>query len=752
MFVVLVESCSQPASEVSDDPYFRQADSLLQLLTLEEKAGQMTNVGLTALTKGPFWNDFDTLLLDTAKMKDLLINQYVGSIQNKGKYPPSREEWHRIIKSVQQFVMEHSRHQIPVLFGMDAVHGAHYTAGSTMFPHQLGLAASWNPGHARIAGEVTAYEMRASSQPWNFAPVLDVSMQPLWGRIFETFGEDTHMHNVMGRAFIQGQQGSSLSDSTRVATCIKHFAGYGTPFNGKDRSPALIPEHYLRQYYIEPFRHAIEEGAITAMLNSGTVNGVPGHADHFLITDILKGELGLKGFVISDWEDVGRLASVHRVAKDAKDAARIAVNAGLDMSMVPYDASFATDIVELVNEGKIPMSRIDDAVRRILYVKFKLGLFDNAWHDPAGYTAFGSDEFAEKSYRAALESITLLKNDNGTLPIGVDNQRILITGPTSDALTALNGPWSRTWAGDDPSYDDPGKKTLLEALQDAFGDAQILHTPGTSYEGEVESEQHLLQKAGESDLVIVCLGERPATEKPSDIDELDLPQNQLELVQRLHNSGKPIIVVLLQGRPRIIREIEPLADAIIHAYWPGNEGGRALASLLSGVENFSGKLPYTYPRYSGTLHTYQHKVSDKLDHEFGLEGFNPQWEFGHGLSYTTFGYSDLRLSTDTVHTADAFSVQVSVTNTGTRSGKEAVQLYLRDLVATITPDDRKLIAFDKVHLEPGESKTLVFDVSYRDMQYMGTDNEWTATRSDYEILVGGQPGDLLSGKVFYAGP
>ncbi len=752
MFVVLVESCSQPSLEVQDNKHFRRADSLLQLLTLEEKAGQMTNIGLTAITQGPFWNDFDTLLLDTAKMRDLLINQHVGSIQNKGKYPPSKEEWHRIIKTVQQFVMENSRHQIPVLFGMDAVHGAHYTAGSTLFPHQIGLAASWNPELARVVGEVTAYEMRASSQPWNFAPVLDVSRQPLWGRIFETFGEDTHMHNVMGRAFIEGQQGSSWGDTTRVATCIKHFAGYGTPFTGKDRSPALIPEHDLRQYYIEPFRHAIEAGAITAMLNSGTVNGIPGHADHYLITDILKGELGLKGFVISDWEDIGRLASVHRVARDARDAARIAVNAGLDMSMVPYDASFATDVVDLVNAGKIPMSRIDDAVRRILYVKFKLGLFDNPWHDPAGYNDFGSEEFTEKSYQAALESVTLLKNDNGTLPISEDSPRILITGPTSDALTALNGPWSRTWAGDDPSYDDPGKKTVLEAMQDAFGKKRILYTPGTSYEGEVESEQHLLQKASRSDVVIVCLGERPATEKPSDIDELDLPRNQLDLVKRLHKSGKPIVLVLLQGRPRIIREIEPLADVIIHAYWPGHEGGRALASLIKGDDNFSGKLPYTYPRYSGALYTYQHKVSDKLDHEFGLEGFNPQWEFGHGLSYTTFAYSDLRLSADTVFTNEGFSLEVSVTNTGSRPGKEVVQVYLRDLVATITPDDRKLIAFDKVHLEAGESKTLAFEVSYHDMQYMGLDNEWTALSSDYEVLVGGLPGELLSGKVFYAGP
>ena len=752
-FVVLflVGSCRPPASEVPDNVHFQRADSLLQLLTLEEKAGQMTNVGLTALTKGPFWNDFDTLLLDTAKMRDLLINHHVGSIQNKGIYPPSREEWHRLIKTIQQFVLENSRHKIPILYGMDAVHGAHYTAGSTIFPHQIGLAASWNPELARITGEVTAYEMRASSQPWNFAPVLDVSMQPFWGRIFETFGEDTHMHNVMGNAFIQGQQGDDISDTTRVAVCMKHFVGYGTPFNGKDRSPALIPEHYLRQYYIEPFRHGIEQGAITAMLNSGTVNGIPGHADHYLITEVLKGELGLKGFVISDWEDVDRLATVHNVAKDAKDAARIAVMAGLDMSMVPYDASFATNVVELVNEGKIPMSRIDDAVRRILYVKFKLGLFEHAWHDPSGYTQFGSEEFAEESYRAALETMTLLKNENDLLPIKEKETKILITGPTSNALTALNGPWSRTWAGDDPTYDDPGKKTVLQAMQDMHGEENIRYTPGTDYEGEVESERHLLEKAARSDMIIIGLGERPATEKPSDIHELDLPANQIELVKRLHKSGKPIVLVLLQGRPRIIREAEPLADAIIHAYWPGHEGGRALASLLNGKANFSGKLPYTYPRYSGTLHTYQHKGSDKLDHEFGQEGFDPQWEFGFGLSYSTFEYSDLSLSADTIGTGNNLSVSIDVKNNGPMAGKEVIQLYLRDLVASITPDDRKLIGFEKIHLEPGESRRVAFSVDYDDLKFVDLNNQWIAERGDFEILAGGKPGNMLTGKFFYTG-
>jgi beta-glucosidase len=753
LLVILFTSVSQPVKNQDPDAlYFRQADSLMRLLTLEEKAGQMTNIGLTALTRGPFWNDLDTLELDVAKMHDLLITHHVGSVQNKGQYPPSAQEWHNIIKSIQQFVLENSRHKIPVLFGMDAVHGAHYTAGSTLFPHQIAIAASFNPELARITGEISAYEMRASSQPWNFAPVLDVSMQTQWGRIFETFGEDTYMNIVMGNAFIEGQQGNSLSDTTRVAVCLKHFVGYGTPFSGKDRSPAFIPEHYLRQYYIEPFRHAIEKGALTVMLNSGSVNGIPGHIDRYLITDILKGELGLKGFIISDWEDIGRLASVHRVAHDSKEAAKLAVLAGVDMSMVPYDASFAQHIVELVNEGQIPMSRIDDAVRRILFVKFKLGLFKNAWHNPEGYTRFGSEEFAHESYKAALEVVTLLKNENQLLPLENRNTRILITGPASHALTSLNGPWSRTWAGDNPRYDDEGKLTFLQAMQQEYGHANVMHTPGTGYDDEeVESEKALLRKASRADAIFIVLGEKPASEKFTDIHNLDLPANQLELVKRLHKSGKPIVLILLQGRPRVIREIEPMTTAILHAYWPGHEGGRALASLISGKENPSGRLPYTYPRFTGTMHTYHHKGSDKLDNTFGMDGFNPQWEFGHGLSYTSFTYSNLHLSSQTVHTGQSLRVNIDVQNTGSREGKEVVQLYLSDLIASITPDDRKLIGFQKVHLQPGQQTTLEFDVSYNDLMFVGLDNKWIAEKGEFMLRIGGGPGNMLEQNFHYMG-
>ena len=747
----LFSGCASHTAKDPDAVYFAKADSLLKLLTLEEKVGQMTNIGLTALTQGPFWTDADTLLLDSTKMKELLLVHGVGSVQNKGKYPPSRDEWYRIIKTLQEYVIANSRHKIPILFGIDGVHGANYTAGSTLFPHQIAVAATWNPEFARITGEVTAYELRASSTPWNYAPVLDVSMQPVWGRIFETFGEDTYINSVMGAAFIEGSQGSSLSDNTSAAVCLKHFVGYGTPFTGKDRSPVYIPEHYLRQYYLEPFRAAIEKGALTVMLNSGSVNGIPGHIDSYLVNEILKKELGFKGFVISDWGDISRLAEVHRVAKDSREAAKLSVLAGLDMCMVPYDASFAIEVIDLVNAGEIPMSRIDDAVRRILFVKFKLGLFEKSWHNPEDYPKFGSNEFAEMSKQAALEAITLLKNENSVLPLKGNNLKILVAGPGANSLTSLNGPWSRTFKGDDPSYDDEGKLSILQAMEATYGAKNVLYELGADYDGEIVNESALTRKANQSDVIFVCIGEKATTEKFSDIHNLELPQGQRELVKHLHKSGKPIVLVLLQGRPRVIREIEPLASAIFMAYWPGHEGGRALAELISGKANPSGKLPFTYPRHTNTLHTYQHKGSDKFDENFGMNGFNPQWEFGHGLSYTQFEFSNLTLSADTVNTGQNIQVTVDVKNTGNYGGKEVVQLYLRDLVASITPDDRKLIGFEKFYLNVGESQTVNLKISYNDLKFMGLDNKWIAEEGDFEILVGGNPSGMLVKKFYYTG-
>lgn len=731
-----------------DKKYLHQADSLLKLLSLEEKAGQMTNIGLTALTQGPFWTNADTLILDTAKMQQLLLLQHVGSVQNKGVYPPGTREWYRIIKTIQDYTLSNATHKIPILFGIDAVHGANYTAGSTLFPHQMGLAATWNPELAKACGEITAYELRASSTFWNYAPVLDISTQALWGRIIETFGEDTYLASAMGNAFIQGSQGLSFSDSTKVAVCLKHFVGYGSPYNGKDRSTAYIPENHLRQYYIEPFRQAIENGALSIMANSGAVNGIPGHADHYLLTTILKEELDFKGFVISDWNDIERLSTTHFVAENKREAAKIAVMAGIDMCMVPYDASFAEDIIDLVKKGEIPIERIDDAVRRILFAKFKLGLFNSCYNNPESYPLFGSVEFAHKSYLTAIESVTLLKNINNTLPLQKVSKKIFITGPAANLLTSLNGPWSRTWAGNDTTYDDKGKKTFLQAMQDMYGTENIIYSQGTLYEGDVENEKALLKKARKSDIIFVCLGEAPLTEKPSDINDLNLPDNQIELVKRLHKSGKPIVLILLQGRPRIIREIEPLASAILHAYWPGNEGGRALASLIKGNEVPSGKLPYTYPRYPASLQTYQHKGSDKLDSSFGMNAFDPQWQFGYGLSYSNFSFGNLSVMPQELNGNEDITVSITIRNTSLYPAKEVVQLYIRDLYASVSPDDRKLVAFKKVFLQPNESQIVLFTIPASSLSFVNPQNQQIAEKGEFEILAGSNPSELLSVKLF----
>ncbi len=729
------------------DPIERSVDKLISKMTLEEKVGQMTNIGLTAVCKGPFWSDADSIELDSAKLEYLLLEHHIGSIQNKGKYPPSREEWNRIIRIIQDYNISKSRLGIPVLMGIDAVHGANYTAASTLFPHQIACAATWDTEHSRKIGEITSYELRASSIPWNYAPVLDVSFQPLWGRIFETYGEDPYLAGMMGLAFIEGSQGEDVSDPYRTAVCLKHFVGYGTPVTGKDRSPAIISDIDLWQYYIPPFKSAIDAGALTIMLNSGSINGIPGHINHHLITEVLKGELGFKGLVISDWEDISKLVGMHNVAADRKEAVRLSVMAGMDMCMVPYDESFATDLVELVKEGKVPMSRIDDAVRRILYVKYRLGLFDRPYSDPEAYEKFGSDQFAEASYEAAKECITLLKNSGNILPLD-KRSTVLVTGPTSNTLNHLNGAWSRTWDGVSDQYNDKGKLTVMEAIAAKLGSDRVAFSQGSHTNSAVNIKETAAM-AKKYDAVIICLGEDPSTEKPSDIDELDIPDVQTELVKELAKSGKPLIVVLLEGRPRIIRELEPLADAIIMAYVPGQEGGRAIADVLFGDHNPSGKLPYTYPRYSGSIWRYNHKASDEMDNSFRMKGFTPQYQFGEGLSYTTFNYSDFALSRDTITGDEQVGVTVSVTNNGTRKGKEVIQLYIRDLVASVAPDVRKLVRFSKIELAPGETKEVSFMLDKKDLSLIGIDNKWVTETGRFKLFVGGNPKELLENDLYY---
>ena len=730
--VFAVQSC-EPIEKSSDgEATNNPVDSLLNLMTIEEKAGQMTNVSLMTLAEGDFWMKRDTVILSPEKMKVILADNFVGSVQNLGTYPFSPEEWRQNIGLVQEYVRENTRLQIPVIYGIDAVHGANYTAGSTLFPHQLGLAATWNTNLSREMGRITAYEMKASGIPWNYGPVLDVSTQPLWGRIFETFGEDTYITSQMGNAMIEGMQGDSISDKYSAAVCLKHFLGYGSPHNGKDRSPAYIPERRLREIYMPPFQEAIDNGAKTVMLNSGSLNGVPSHGDKWLITEILKGEMGFTGFTISDWEDVTNLHKVHQVVKTEREAVKLAVNSGLDMCMAPYDAGFAQLLVELVHDGEVKESRVDDAVRRILQVKFDLGLFDEALTDPQDYPKFGSDAFADASLKAAEESITLLKNTDNILPLAKD-QRVFVTGVAGNSLNYLNGAWSRTWSGEVADYNDPNKKTIHEAVM-SLAETSMTFVQGTGYTEDVNIEK-AVAAAKTADVVVVCIGEKPATEKPSDIEDLEMPKAQLNLVKKLAATGKPVILVLVEARPRVISEVEPLADAILMAYLPGNEGGRAIANILFGDVNPSGKLPLTYPRHTGSIWTYNHTRADTRDAGFGFDAFNPQYEFGHGLSYTSFAYSDFELSADSSDLSAPISLKVTVRNTGDRMGKEVVQLYSSDLVASVVPAVRSLKRFEKIELQPGEAKDVAFELNASDFAFVNTENEWVAEAGDFTLSI-----------------
>ncbi len=739
--ILLFVSCGNVKNEGKN-----KIEELIQQMTLEEKVGQMTNIGLTAVCKGPFWSNADSLEIDIEKLNKLILKYHIGSIQNKGKYPPTKEEWYNIISQIQDFTLEKSRLKIPILFGNDGVHGANYTASSTLFPHQIACAATWNAKHAEKMGEITAYEMRASSIPWNYAPVLDISLQPLWGRIFETFGEDTYLTTQMTNSFIKGSQGNSLSDNTKAAVCLKHFIGYGNPNNGKDRGTANIVENELRQYYLPPFEEGIRSGAKTIMINSGSVNGIPGLVNHHLITDLLKGELEFHGFVISDWDDLTKLVYAHNVAKDNKEAAKLAVLAGMDMCMVPYNESFAIDIVELVKQGEIPIERIDDAVRRILKVKFELGLFEKPYTSPEQYPLFASEEFSNASYEAAKECITLLKNENETLPID-KTKKILVCGPTANSINFLNGAWSRTWSGQEENYNDTNKATILDAIIEKAGKNNVHYGQGTSFTEDINIDSTVFLSQ-ECDIIIACIGEKPATEKPSDIEELELSEVQLKLIKNLAATGKPIVLLLLEGRPRIIREIEVLSKAIIMAYLPGQEGGKAIADLLFGDCNPSGRLPYTYPRYSGSILKYNYKGMDAMDKEFSLGGFNPQYEFGEGLSYTSFEYSEPTLSDSIFSKGDTITIEVEITNTGEIFGKEVIQLYTRDHFATISPDIKRLARFKKIGLKAGESKSIKFKLSTDDFAFVGTDNKWITEPGEFSILIGGRPSELQTKSFF----
>ena len=709
--------------------------ALLAKMTLQDKVGEMTQLSIDMLSVGEPYNLAKPHQLDEAKLKHVLVDLRVGSILNVVGYEYERDHWHKIIPRIQEIATKEKPTGIPILYGIDAIHGTNYTAGATLFPQQLGLAATWNPELVTQLGEVTAYETRASGIPWVFSPVLDLGRDPRWPRFWEGFGEDPMLAGIMGAALVDGYQGDDIANKYRVAACLKHFLGYSITLSGKDRSPAWVPERQLKEFVIPPFKAAMDAGAVTVMINSGEINGIPVHCNPKILKDLLRNEMGFKGIALTDWEDIKYLVSRHRVAKDHKEAIKMAINAGIDMSMVPMDLEFPVLLKELVEEGKVPMSRIDEAVTRILTVKFELGLFEQSVHSQKDYPGFAGPKHQALAYKGAVESITLLKNEKGLLPLS-KNKRVLVTGPTANSLNVLNGGWSHTWQGDDPKYNTPGKLTIVEAIRKELGEGNVQYVEGSKYDKEVDIKA-AVNVARSVDVAIICIGENTYTEKPGDLDDLNLPASQVKLVQEIAATGKPIILVMAQGRPRVVSAIDTLAQAALMLYLPGNEGAPALADILVGDANPSGKLPFTYPRFANTLVPYYHKGTDMVKKDFSMNAFEPQWEFGHGLSYTTYEYSNLKINSDRISTKGDLEVSVTVKNTGQRKGMEVVHLFVSDKVATITPPVKRLRGFDKVTLAPNETKVVTFKINARDLSFVGTDNKWMVEPGDFEVSVGG---------------
>ncbi len=681
-------------------------------------------------------------------MLDTLISKWkVGSILNApGTRAPSVDEWQKWIRLIQEKSMKYLG--IPDIYGLDHNHGVTYTRGGTLFPQPINLGATFNTELARLGAEITAYESRAGNCPWVYNPVVDLSRDPRWPRVWESFGEDAIVNAKMVVAEVKGYQGEDPNhiDQYHVGTSTKHYFAYGAPWTGKDRTPAYLSPQMIREKYFEPFKAAALAGTLTMMVNSASVNGVPVHASYEYLTKWLKEDLQWDGFLVTDWADINNLFSREHVAKDKKDAIRIAVNAGIDMSMDPYSVEFCILLKELVNEGKVKMSRIDDAVRRILRAKYRLGLFEKPNTGGKGYEKFGSAEFAQASLKAAEESMVLLKNEGNILPLA-KGKKILLTGPNANQMRCLHGGWSYTWQGSKAEDLSAQYNTIYEALCNKYGKDNIILEQGVTYnengayydENAPEIDKAVAAAKG-CDVIIACIGENSYTETPGNLNDLWLSENQRNLVKELAKTGKPIILVLNEGRPRLIADIEPLAKAVVDVFIPGNYGGDALANLLAGDANFSAKMPYTYPREINSLNTYDYKVSEEVGTMAGAYNYDAkvslQWPFGYGLSYTTFDYANLKVDKSSFNADDILTVSVDVKNTGSRAGKEAVLLYSSDLVASIVPDNKRLRDFTKIELTPGETKTVTFQLPAKNLAFVNAEGKWTLEEGDFVLKIG----------------
>ena len=750
LFAFTIAACSiqaAPATAIAKDAKLeQQVEATLSKMTLEEKIGQMTELAIDVL--GGFVDG--EFQLDEAKLRKAIAEYKVGSFLNApGPVAQDKDKWQEIIGTIQSMSMKEIG--IPCIYGLDQNHGTTYTLDGTLFPQNINLGASFNPDLAYEAARVTAYETRASNCPWTYSPTVDMARDPRWSRVWENYGEDCLVNSIMGSTAVRGFQGDDPNHipADRIATSVKHYMGYSLPRTGKDRTPAYIPVSELREKCFAPFKECVEAGALTIMVNSGSINGVPVHSNYELLTKWLKEDLGWDGMLITDWADINNLYTRERIAANKKEAIQIAINAGIDMAMEPYDLNFCTLLKELVEENKVPMSRIDDAVRRVLRLKYRLGLFEHPNTPIQEYPLFGSKEHAELALRAAEESEILLKNQNNILPLA-KGKKLLVTGPNANSMRCLNGGWSYSWQGDKADEHASQYNTILEAFTNKFGADNIIYEAGVTYkqggnwweENAPEIEKAVAAAAG-ADYIVACIGENSYCETPGNLTNLFLSQNQLDLVKALAKTGKPVILVLNEGRPRLIADIEPLAKAVVNTMLPGNYGGDALANLIAGDANFSGKMPFTYPKEINSLITYDYKPCEHIGKQ--MEGaynydaqVSVQWAFGYGLSYTTFAYSNLKVDKSDFTADDVLTFTVDVKNTGNRIGKESVLLFSSDLVASLTPDTRRLRAFEKVELKPGETKTVTLKLKGSDLAFVGYDGKWILEKGDFRIQTGDQ--------------
>lgn len=750
-FFILLVSLGNLIVVIAQSPYYNQEienkiSKIIEKLTLEEKIGQMCQLTVDMVTDSKTKCSLDEALLDTVIGKykvGSLLNVVYGVAQKK-------EVWADVIEQIQKKSMKELG--IPCIYGVDEIHGASYTQDAIYFPQGINMAATFNRDLVRRCAEITAYETRASSVAWTFAPVMDLGRDARWARMWESYGEDSYLNAEMGTQAVLGLQGENPNqiDEYHIAACIKHYMGYGVPITGKDRTPSSIMEKDMREKYFAPFLQTVRHGALTLMPNSSTNSGIPFHANKKYLTDWLKDDLQWDGVIISDWGDIYHLYDRDRIAATKKEAIKMAINAGVDMSMVASEFSFCIYLKELVEEGEIPMSRIDDAVRRILRLKFRLGLFEHPYWNIEKYNKFDSKKFAQVALYAAEESEILLKNEDNILPLA-NGTKILVTGPNSNSMRCLNGGWSYSWQGDRTDEFAGRYNTIYEAISLKYGAQNVTYEPGIMYmpfkddnwwEENIPEIEKAVQAAKDVDVIIACIGENSYCETPGNLEDLNLSKNQKQLIKELYATGKPIVLILNQGRPRIIQDIEPLAKAVVHIMLPGNYGGDALANLLSGESNFSGRLPFTYPRYINSLVTYDYKPCEKMNTMPGVYNYSAEvnvlWPFGFGLSYTNYQYSNFRVNKSRFTATDELTFTIDITNVGSKKGTESILLYSTDLIATVSPDVKRLRDFAKIELNPGETKTVSFELNASKLAFVGHDNRWRLEKGDFQMMCGSE--------------